>query len=78
MSDQNKEKPMAKYARFSGLGIQMGVIIGFFSWLGVYLDDKYKTKTPWWTIGLSLFGVTAALYLIIREVVKLSKDKDQE
>ena len=45
MSDQNKEKPMAKYARFSGLGIQMGVIIGFFSWLGVYLDDKYKTKT---------------------------------
>jgi F0F1-type ATP synthase assembly protein I len=78
MSDQNKEKPMAKYARFSGLGIQMGVIIGFFSWLGVYLDDKYKTKTPWWTIGLSLFGVTAALYLIIREVVKLSKDKDEE
>ena len=78
MSDQNKEKPMAKYARFSGLGIQMGVIIGFFSWLGVYLDDKYKTKTPWWTIGLSLFGVTAALYLIIREVIKLSKDKDEE
>lgn len=71
-----KPNPYSKYARFSGLGIQMGVIIGFFSWLGVYLDDKYQSKTPWWTIGLSLFGVATGLYLIIREVIKMGKDEE--
>ncbi len=76
MSNKKKSNGFSKYARFSALGIQMGVIIGFFSWLGVYLDDKYQSKTDWWTIGLSLFGVTAALYLIIREVIKISKKND--
>ena len=76
MSAKKKPNGFSKYARFSALGIQMGVIIGFFSWLGVYLDDKFESKTDWWTIGLSLFGVTAALYLIIREVIKISKKND--
>lgn len=71
-----KPNPYSKYARFSGLGIQMGVIIGFFSWLGVFLDDKDQSKTPWWTIGLSLFGVAAGLYIMIREVIKMGKDEE--
>lgn len=78
MKSNKKPNGFSKYARFSALGIQMGVIIGFFSWLGVYLDDKYQSETDWWTIGLSLFGVSAALYLIIREVIKLSKDNESE
>lgn len=78
MKSNKKPNGFSRYARFSALGIQMGVIIGFFSWLGVYLDDKYQSKTDWWTIGLSLFGVSAALYLIIREVIKLSKDNESK
>lgn len=56
----------------------MGIIIGGFAWLGTYLDDRYQNKTPWWTLGLSLFGVVAALYLMIKEVVKLSKEDDDK
>ncbi len=67
---------MSKFARFSSLGIQMGVIIGVFTWLGTYLDDRYQMKTPWWTIGLTLFGVAAALILVIREVIKMGKEND--
>ncbi len=66
---------MGKYARFSGIVIQMGVIIGLFSWLGVFLDGKYNTGKLW-TIILSLSGVTAALYLIIKEVIQNSKDDE--
>lgn len=54
----------------------MGAIIALFTWLGTYLDNKYQTKTPWWTIGLSLFGVTAGLILVIREVIKMGNEKD--
>ena len=75
---ENDKKPgsASKYARFSGLGVQMGVIIGLFTWLGTYLDERYQTKTPWWTIGLSLFGVTAGLYLMIKEVINMNKDEE--
>lgn len=73
-SDDNKA--MSKFARFSTVGIQMGVIIALFTWLGTYLDEKYHTKTPWWTIGLSLFGVIAGLVLVIREVIQMSKEND--
>lgn len=64
------------FLRFSSSGIQMAAIIAFFSWLGTYLDKKYQTQTAWWTIGLSLFGVIAAIAIIIREVINMSKEND--
>lgn len=76
MEDKNSKKGNSQLARFSSVGIQMGVIIGLFTWLGTYLDGKYHTKTPWWTIGLSLFGVAASLVLIIREVIKMGKEDE--
>ena len=76
MSEEEEKKKISKFARFSSLGIQMGVIIFVFTWLGTYLDDKYKPNTPWWTIGLSLFGVIAALTLVIKEVINMSKEDE--
>lgn len=75
--EPKEQRQLSKFARFSSVGIQMAVIIGIFTWLGVYLDDKYKMKTPWWTIGLSLFGVIAGLVLVIREVIKMSQEDDK-
>ena len=78
---ENPEKSnapkMSKYDRFSSIVIQMGVVIGFFTWLGTFLDEKYPSETPWWTIGLSLFGVFAGLYLIIREVLNTNKEDEK-
>lgn len=67
--------PMGKYARFSGIVIQMGVIIGLFAWGGTYLDKKYDSGQLWTIIG-SLSGVTIALYLIIKEVIKQGKEDE--
>jgi ATP synthase protein I len=74
MKDSDR-RSISTFARFSAVGIQMGVIIALFTWLGTYLDERFGTKTPWWTIGLSLFGVIAGLVLVIREVIKMSKDE---
>lgn len=76
MDDHQPKKGFSRFARFSAVGIQMGVIIALFTWLGTYLDAKYKTTTAWWTIGLSLFGVIAALTLVIREVIRMSKEDE--
>jgi hypothetical protein len=67
---------LSKFARFSGLGFQMGIIIAFFTWLGTYLDRKYQTNTPWWTLGLSLTGVIISLVIVIREVIRMSKEDE--
>mgnify|MGYP000909567591 FL=1 len=48
--DSEKNQPDKKnfntFARFSTVGIQMGVIIAGFAWLGNFLDDKYKLRHP--------------------------------
>ena len=64
------------YIRFSSIGIQMGLIIFLFSWLGVYLDESYSNETPWFTLVLSLLGVIGSMVLIIRAVTKLNKRND--
>ncbi|MDC1403395.1 AtpZ/AtpI family protein [Crocinitomicaceae bacterium] len=66
---------MKKYARFSGIVIQMGVIIGLFSWLGTYIDETYKTENIW-TIILALSGVFLAMYVVIKEVINSSKEDE--
>jgi len=64
-----------KFIRFSGVGFEMAAVIGFFAWLGNYLDKKQGNHIPGWTVGLSLFGVFVAMYLIIKEVKKLNDEK---
>jgi ATP synthase protein I len=74
--DSNSSNSQGNFIRFTSLAFQMIGAIGFFSWLGYYLDQKYKSKTPWWTIGLSLFGVFISLYVVIREVLKMNQDNE--
>jgi ATP synthase protein I len=62
------------FLRFTAVAFQMAATIGLFTWLGTYLDKRFENKTPWWTIGLAIFGVVAGLVSVIREVIKLSKD----
>lgn len=72
--EPKKDKKSNAYVRYSSMGLQMGIIIGFFTWLGTYLDKKQMNDTPVWTIVLSLFGVAGGLYLIIKEVTKMNQD----
>ena len=43
--------------KFSGIAVQMIAIIGLSTWAGVWLDGHFQTKTPWYTIGLTLTGI---------------------
>ncbi|MES2588289.1 MAG: AtpZ/AtpI family protein [Bacteroidota bacterium] len=70
--DSNKKNNL--YLRFTSVVIQMGVVIGGFSWLGVYLDNRQHLETPIWTIILSLLGVFISMYMIFKEVKNINKD----
>ena len=58
-------------ARFSGIAVQMVAIIGLSAWAGVWLDGHFQPKTPWFTIGLTLAGVTLAMVQVIRAASRL-------
>jgi F0F1-type ATP synthase assembly protein I len=53
-------------ARYSGIAVQMFAIIGLSAWAGVWLDGHFHTQTPWYTVGLTLAGVTLAMVQVIR------------
>jgi hypothetical protein len=59
-----------KLLRLAGSGLQMGIIIALASFTGDYLDDLNDNVKPIYTIIGSLFGVTAGLYLLYRNVIK--------
>lgn len=56
--------------KYSGIAVQMIAIIGLSTWAGVWLDGHFQTKTPWYTIGLTLLGIFGALYQVIRSATQ--------
>jgi len=51
----------------------MVLIIGIFVFAGIKLDAYFHTSRPWFTLGLSLFGVVIAMIYMIRSFTRGSK-----
>ena len=56
------------FIKYSNMAVQMGVIIGVFTYVGHYLDLKFDTSKKYWTMILSLAGVFGAIYQMIRSL----------
>ena len=65
----NGQEGLSAYSRYSTIAIQMAVIIIITSLGGVKLDQLAGT-TPWLTVILSLLGVAAAMWLVIKEALR--------
>jgi ATP synthase protein I len=72
------KQPLNTWIRFSAIGMQMGAIIAGGAWLGNYLDNRNQNETPVWTLVCTLSGVAIGLYLVIKEVIQLSKRDEQK
>jgi F0F1-type ATP synthase assembly protein I len=70
MSQQNQPNP---YLKYGNMAIQMAVIIGLAVWGGQKLDAHFGNTTPIYTIVLSLVGIFASLYLIIKDLIQPKK-----
>lgn len=61
------------FLKFTNIAVQMAVVIGLSAWAGQKLDEHYQNKTPIFTIILSLTGIAAALYLVLKDFIKREK-----
>ncbi|WP_196885648.1 AtpZ/AtpI family protein [Aureivirga sp. CE67] len=75
---QQKKKQLNNYIRFSAMGLQMGVTIAAGAIFGQWLDKKYPNSYQIYTVIFSLLAVFASIYNIVRQVLKISKKKDEE
>jgi F0F1-type ATP synthase assembly protein I len=65
------------YLKYSGIGIQMALIISIFSYLGLLLDDYLKSN-PVFTVIFSLGSVILAMYVFIRQVISENTDNNSK
>jgi len=65
----NAESGLTAYSKYSTIAIQMVVIIVATSFGGVKLDKLAGTK-PLFTVILSLLGVAAAMWLVIKSALR--------
>lgn len=69
-----KNKETVKWLRFTGIAIQMGVVIWLGSVLGKYIDTKTEREDELWNKIITLIAVLLSMFSVIREVIKLGKD----
>ena len=72
MSPDQRKKPLENYARYSGIAIQMIVIIVLGVFGGYKLDSWLHTR-PVLTVICSLLGVFIAIYTVVKDLLKRNK-----
>jgi len=72
--NQKQRKQLNPYIRFVSTGLQMGLTIYMGNLLGFWLDTKFQTT--YLESVVTLFAVFASMYLIISQVLKISKEDD--
>ncbi|MEL6917511.1 MAG: AtpZ/AtpI family protein [Bacteroidota bacterium] len=68
-----KKNQLNSYAKFSGMAIQMIVIICLGSYGGLKLDEKYPNAHHLFTLSCSLASIALAMYVVIKQVSRVSK-----
>jgi F0F1-type ATP synthase assembly protein I len=56
--------------RYTSLATQMAITIFLGVWGGMKLDSYFQFDTPVMTLVCSLLGVTLAVYIVIRDVLR--------
>ncbi len=67
------KSPLKNFAVFTGIGLQMGVLIYGGSQLGIWLDTKNNFSEPFYETWITLAAVFVAVVGVIIQVIKFSK-----
>lgn len=76
--EDKPKKQVKNYVRFTGAAFQMAGTIVATAFLGVWLDKKFNPGGSMWTLICTLTGVVVSMYIIIKEVIDMSKEKEDE
>ncbi len=69
--DQKPKKQLKNAAVLLGIGLQMGVTIYLFVFLGKWLDANYNDGEKLYIIIMTLLGVAISLYAVLKQVNRI-------
>ena len=75
--DPLERKPTMPGAEYMGLGLQFGLSIVLFMFIGLWLDRRLGTY-PWLLVAGVFGGAAAAFYAIFRRLTADQKRRDAE
>jgi len=62
-------KRSTEYLKYSGMAVQMAVILFLGTYGGQKLDAHFQLETPWFTLAGALLGIVAAFYLTLKDFI---------
>ena len=68
--EKQKKNYLNNYAKYSSIAFQMLAIILIGVWGGYKLDEWLDLKFPIFTVTLSLLSVIAAIYYVVKDLLK--------
>lgn len=69
-------KQVDAYLKYSGMAVQMGVIMLIGTFAGQQLDARFQTERPYLTVLFALLSIFAALYLTLKDILS-PKNEDK-
>ncbi len=68
-----KKDKLKKIANYSGLGIQVMVMIGGGAWLGSWLDERAGNVKSWYTMGFVIGFTALSIWYAVRKLNELNE-----
>ncbi len=56
--------------KYSGMGLQMAILLLVGTYLGKKLDEHFATEKPYFTALLAILFLGAAFYIILKDLTK--------
>jgi|UniRef100_UPI0040485DD7 membrane protein DedA with SNARE-associated domain len=73
MQNQPRKKPLNKFVRLTGIGLQMGITIYLAAYFGKRIDAHYQFEKKYATLGLILFAFIGSLYSLLVQLKKINE-----
>lgn len=72
---QQPKKPLNKFARLIGVGLQMGITIYVAAYFGKKIDAHYGFEKNYATLTLVIFGFLASLWSLLTQLKKINEEE---
>lgn len=73
-----QKKPLNKFVRFSGIGIQIGVTMYLAAYFGKKLDLYYGNEKKIITLIFVVLGMVASIVSLLAQVKKMQETENNE
>ncbi|MEM1320952.1 MAG: AtpZ/AtpI family protein [Bacteroidota bacterium] len=66
----SKKKPVNNVLKYSGMAVQMAVMLMIGTYLGSKLDERFATEQAYFTALFAILFLGASLYLTLKDFIK--------